>query len=68
MVNSRLIKGKMVIKGYTQRRISQLLGISEGTLSCKINNKSPFTLGEIDRICEILTIEDNCEKIEIFLA
>ena len=68
MVNSRLIKGKMVIKGYTQRRVSKVLGISEGTLSSKINNRSPFTLGEIEKICAMLDIEDNAEKIKIFLA
>lgn len=50
------LKGRIVEKVGTQRRFADLLGISEHTLSCKLNNRAAWTQSEIDRSCELLQL------------
>ena len=68
MVNVNQLKSRIVMGGYTQKEISQLMGLSEGALSNKINNKAAFYLCEVDLLCDILKITSNQEKIDIFLG
>lgn len=68
MVNANLLRGKIVSKGRTQKDIAAELGISENTLSAKINGSSSFTLGEVAALCDLLGITDSQEKCDIFLA
>ena len=49
--------GKIVEKFRTQARFSASMGMSERTLSLKINNKIDFKQDEIIKACEILEIE-----------
>lgn len=67
MVNTNLLKGKIVAKGYTQTQVAEKMHISVNSLSAKINGKKAFTLPEVARLCEILGITDPKEKCEIFL-
>lgn len=67
MVNANLLRGKMVSAGYTQKELAGALGMSENTLSAKINGASSFTLKEVYAICSLLSISDFREKCEIFL-
>jgi len=67
MVNANLLRGKMVSAGYTQKELAGALGMSENTLSAKINGSSSFTLKEVYAICSLLNISDFREKCEIFL-
>ena len=52
----------------TKKNTEVIIGISSNTLSAKILGRSFFDTQEIDIICEVLSIEDNNEKANIFLA
>lgn len=68
MVNKNLFLGKMVSRGYTQISLSHAVGTSKNTMNAKINNRRPFDSDEILRICEVLGIRDDREKVKIFLT
>lgn len=68
MVNANLLRGKIVSKGYTQKDLALALGMSENTLTAKINGSSSFTLKEVTALCDLLEIMDSQEKCDIFLA
>ena len=51
------LMGRIVEKFRTQARFSAEMGMSERTLSLKINNKRDFKQDEIIKACEILEIE-----------
>lgn len=67
MVNANLLRGRIVSAGYTQKQVASMLGISENTLSAKINGSSQFTLKEVYALIGYLRIRDNKEICEIFL-
>lgn len=67
MVNTNLLKGKIVANGYTQGQLAEKMNISVNSFSAKINGKNAFTLPEVERMCEFLGITDPKEKCEIFL-
>lgn len=67
MVNTNELKGKIVASGYTQARLANELGISKNTLSDKINGKAPFTTDMVVKLCTVLGINDDEERIDIFL-
>lgn len=59
-INTNEIKAEMVRKGYTQKDVAELLGISLRALSNKLNGKNKkgsFTDREIERLQEILDID-----------
>lgn len=66
MINTKLLKGKMVANGYTQMQLAGKMNICLNSLSAKINAKKAFTLPEAHRLCKILNITDPQEKCEIF--
>lgn len=68
MVNTNELRGAMAKAGYTQRSLAKELGMTPTTLSNKINNKSSFNLGTVEKICSILKIHAPLEKANIFLA
>ncbi len=68
MVNANLLRGKIVSRGYTQKEVAAAIGMSENTLTAKINGSSSFTLREVFALCGLLHITENQEKCEIFLA
>ncbi len=56
--NTRIIKMKIIEKGYSQREVAKMLGIREETLSRWIAGK----LGNIEKfieLCKILDIDIN---------
>ncbi|MBO6293311.1 MAG: DUF739 family protein [Selenomonas sp.] len=55
--NYAKLKGRIVEKYGSQAAFSKALGVSERTLSLKINNKIFFTQGEIKRASELLGID-----------
>lgn len=72
MVDILKLRSRMVLKGYSQKRLVEELNlrgvkISENTLSSKMNGK-PFDTDLVDGICDVLELEDPAEKAEIFLA
>jgi len=60
-----LLEMEIKRRGFTMERLSQAIGISKSAFSKKINGKSEFTLGEIQRIVDVLGLES---PIPIFFA
>lgn len=48
--------GKIKECGYTQKSLSEAVGIGEGTMSLKLNNESSFGQKDMLKICEVLGI------------
>ena len=68
MLDKNLLKCAIVRAGYTQEKLADAIGISSNTLTAKLLGRSFFDTEEIDKICEALSIVDNDEKANIFLA
>lgn len=68
MLDKNLFKSVVVRKGYTQETLANAIEMSANTMSSRVNGKSCFNIDEVDKICEILEINDNDEKAAIFLA
>ncbi|MBR4555540.1 MAG: helix-turn-helix transcriptional regulator [Ruminococcus sp.] len=69
MLNRNLLKSAMARAGFlTQGLLAEKIGMSENTLSSRMNGQSPFNTDEIDSICQVLDIKSNEEKVAIFLA
>ena len=68
MINTKLLKGKIVSAGMTQQELAKKMHMSENTFSSKINNKSSFDIMEVFQLCELLSINSGDEKCEIFLS
>lgn len=58
------LQARMFKKGYSQRKLAQVLGKTEGTISSRFNHKSFFRADEMDSICELLDIP--AEEIHIY--
>lgn len=67
MVNTLKLRGRIREKGLTQKDVAAMLNVSETTVGAKINNRSPITLDEADKLSEMLGISDE-EFVVFFLA
>lgn len=67
MVNTNLLKAKIVANGYSQTSLAQKMSMSKNTLCAKINGKAKFDLDEALALCNVLQITEPAEKCEIFL-
>lgn len=63
MINTNLLKGRIVSKGLSQRKMAKMLGIAEKTFYDKMK-KGVFTSNEIEAMMSILEIDN---PVEIFL-
>lgn len=68
MLDRNLLKAAIARAGMTQEKLAKAIGINGNTLSAKILGRSYFDTEEIDKICDVLSIVDNNEKADIFLA
>lgn len=68
MTNSLKLKSLLLLQGVKLKDLANLLGVSIQTISMKINNKRPFKLSEILKVCEFLHIEDIQERFLIFFS
>lgn len=57
MINAAKLKGLIVEKGYSQRRLAQEMGICEKTFYKKMNNGT-FGLDEAEMLISILDIKN----------
>lgn len=57
-MNTNILKGRMVEKGFTQESLAKAVGISTNSMSRKLLGERQFRLGEVVRICEVLEIDD----------
>lgn len=60
MININKLRGKIAERGLSQRKLSQILGISEATFHRKMK-KGIFGSNEIEKMIEILNITNPCE-------
>lgn len=68
MLDAKKLKVKIFEAGMTQGELAEKIGVSQNTLTSKMSGKRDFTVGEIDRICTALQINDGAQKAQIFLA
>lgn len=65
-VDTRMIKAKMVLHGYTIGKLANELGLSTKTLSTRLNNSpEKFTQEEMEKIIDILKIRN---PVDIFFT
>lgn len=67
-MNKRKFLSAMVGAGYNQKSLAEKIGISPNSLGNKINGRSFFETRQVVRLCEVLGILDDREKVEIFLT
>lgn len=48
--------GRIREKGFTQAQLANIVGMTPGTMSTKLNNQAYFKQSEILAICEVLDI------------
>lgn len=58
MTNTNKLKGRLRENGMSQKDLANLMGLSVNTMNSKLNGKREFKVSEIDRICNILEIQD----------
>ena len=68
LVQTNLLKGRIVASGMNRADIAKQLRMSPSTLSDKINGKRSFTVDEAEALCAILRISIPEEIVAIFLA
>lgn len=59
------LKGKMAEQRVSQERLSKELGITAQSLNAKLNGRSQFTLAEVVKITDVLSIRD---PVDIFFS
>ena len=73
MVDINKLRSKMALRGYKQNSLVKEMNargfkISENTFSAKMTGRAKWDTSDADIICDILGIEDQAEKADIFLA
>lgn len=63
-----LLLDKMTAMGYSKTDIAKQLELTIFTLNARLNGKIQFRYVEITKLCEILKIDDDREKAQIFLS
>ena len=53
------LKGRIAEKCGTQKKFAELMGLSERTISLKMNNEIAFTQTDIAKASKILELEPN---------
>ncbi|WP_291650876.1 DUF739 family protein [Clostridium sp.] len=64
--NYNRLRGRIIEKYGTQGRFAKAMGVSERTLSLKLNNKIFFSQDEITKISELLNIVSNEIQVYFF--
>lgn len=57
-VNEKLLKARIVEKGFTQSEIAEKIGISATAFNNKITGKVDFKASEISKLSDILDIDN----------
>lgn len=66
-INKPMFKMVLERAGYTQTKLAKEMGISKNALNNKVNGRVGITVSEAAQMCKILGVEDNDEKVQIFL-
>lgn len=67
MVNTRLLRGKIEEKGTNISEVAAKMGVDKATLYRRIQNSETFTIGEVGKITEILSLTKD-EAVSIFFS
>ena len=67
-MQANILRAEIAYKGMSLREVADRAGIARSTFSAKINGQRPFDTEEAVRICEVLDIQDNKKKVDIFLT
>lgn len=59
------LKGKMTENRISQDKMAKVLGITVQSLNAKLNGRSQFTLEEVVKITEVLSLKD---PVDIFFT
>lgn len=65
MLQPNLLKAAITRAGYTQGEYAKRIGISQNSLTSRMNGERQFTIDEVDRTRAVLGI-DNSEICAIF--
>lgn len=68
MTNTKLLIQYIHNSGLKKGKIAKTLGISLFTLKRKIDNETEFKQSEIQKLCELLSINTASEKESVFFA
>ena len=68
VLNRNKLKGAIASAGMTQKELAAKIGMSENGFSLKLAGKSYFDAAQIVKICDVLDITDDSEKVDIFLS
>lgn len=66
-MNLNKLNGKIVESGIDKKVIAQAFNISMQAMYKKLRGASKITVDDAIKFCEIIPIENDSEKIEIFL-
>lgn len=66
-MNGNMLRGLIIAAGYTLQEFAKAIGITNTSLSYKINSKRDFTVQEIKNIARLLRLTDD-QVWTIFLA
>jgi len=66
-MNRNLLRAKIVENGLTMDEVADKSGMHRGTLYAKLAGRSQFYVDEINRICDLLHIDQPEDKCKIFL-
>lgn len=50
------LKGKIVANGFNIKSFAETIGLSRQSLGAKLRGKTSFTVAEIEKICDVLSI------------
>lgn len=62
------LRARMVLAGMSQAELAKICGVTENTLSNKLQGRTEFKADEIVKICEALGIQDAETRNDIFLT
>ncbi len=65
-MDTQKLKGKMAEKNVTQKDLAHALNVTENTFSYKLSGKSDFSLSEVRKISQRLSLTKD-EMVTIFL-
>lgn len=68
MTDTLKLKALLMLQGLKQEDLAKYLGLSIQTINMKLNNKRSFKLQEINKICNLLKIDDLQQRFLIFFA
>lgn len=68
MTNKKLLEMYIAKSGYKKEFIAKRIGLNYRTFKNRVDNVCEFKAGEIERLCNLLNINDLEERHRIFFA